>query len=58
MIHYDQYYKREKVNIGVIMSMTDGSTTISDIEVESTAAGVIENDKNCRGCRTTCPYGQ
>ena len=42
IIHYDHYYKREKVNIGVIMSMTDCSTTISDTEVGSAAAGIIE----------------
>ena len=42
LIHYDHYYKTEKVNFGVIISPTSGSAANVDIEIGNTAAGVIE----------------
>ena len=42
VIHYDHYYKTEKVNVGVIISPTSGSTANVDIEMGNAAAGAIE----------------
>ena len=50
IIHYDHYYKREKVNISVIMSMTDlyqvGSAATGIIEFKNTGYSI----ENFRGC--------
>ena len=41
-IHYDSFYKRDKVNIGVILSPSTRAVSSYDIETGSTAAGIIE----------------
>ena len=41
LIHYDHYYKTEKVNVGVIISAS-GNAKRSDVEIGSGAVGIVE----------------
>ena len=41
-IHHDNFYKTDKVNIGVILSPSTRAVSSYDMEIGSTATGVIE----------------